>query len=331
MRTRRVCSALTALARRDRSDARGRLPCRGQAAQPLETARQPAQARGQDVEQLAPVPAHHLVLAELHLLDDRVRPEAGESTPPTQTLEALVPYSGFSAGEIPIRQQASALYATAIALDTGYYVAESNRRLGRRGAPTHRRVDHGTRRVLPQGPLGRKVADAALGQLPGLRRQACLAVSARAHPRAGHGGGGKRGEPPARPRSRATTAMRAAAIISPGDSQSEENAWRASLLIFAAREFPGNPNAGLWEEKGRVFLVNAYASPDQVGTDSAHHRQQHRPQRHGHQPQPHPPRLHARPGRDDLEARAGVDRTPGPSCRPRRATTWAASGRRSRG
>ena len=232
-------------------------------------------------------------------------PEAGASTPPTQTLEALVPYSGFYTGEVPIRQQASALYATAIALDTGYYDPAIT------GVP----ADEALRRTVAWTT---GLAESYRKDDWGGRWQTPLWVYYMGY-------GAKRVWPslPERTRALVTEAVEDEAnhllddepgyyrdaagwIVNPGDSQSEENAWRAALLVFAAREFPGHPNAGLWEEKGRVFLVNAYASPDQVGHRPEHQGQQHRPERHGDQPQPHPSRLHGRARRDDLEARDGL-------------------------
>ena len=160
-------------------------------------------------------------------------PEVNGSKQPTQTIEALVPYSGFSAGEVPIRGQASALYATAIALDTGYYSpwtgvsAEEARRTtvawtagladsydkdrwgGSWQSPlwvTY--MGYGARRVWPSLPERTRVlvtkavakeADHLLSEQPDYYRDA------------------------------------AGTIVNPGDSQSEENSWRASLLLFAAR------------------------------------------------------------------------------------------------
>jgi hypothetical protein len=58
------------------------------------------------------------------------------------------------------------------------------------------------------------------------------------------------------------------AIITPGDSKLEENAWNASLLYLAAKMFGPHPNAPAWETRARHYLLAAYATPAQVGTDS---------------------------------------------------------------
>jgi len=193
-------------------------------------------------------------------------PDAQGTQQTTQTVEVLVPYSGFSAGEMPIRSQASALYATAIALESGYYSAST---VGVSAEEARRRsvawttglansyatdnwgcgwqsplwvnyLGYGAKRVWPSLPqptrdlVTRAVAAEAnhlLAEVPGHYRNA----------------GGW--------------------IVNPGNSQAEEDAWRASLLIFAAREFPDNPNSTAWENHGRLYLANAYASPSQVGGD----------------------------------------------------------------
>ena len=57
-------------------------------------------------------------------------------------------------------------------------------------------------------------------------------------------------------------------ILFPGDSKSEEDGWNASLLLFAAKEFPDNPHSLDWERQGRWYALLAYATPNQVGKDA---------------------------------------------------------------
>lgn len=56
-------------------------------------------------------------------------------------------------------------------------------------------------------------------------------------------------------------------VLFPGDSKADEDGWNASLLLFAAQEFSDNPHALNWERQGRWYALVAYASPAQVGTD----------------------------------------------------------------
>jgi hypothetical protein len=193
-------------------------------------------------------------------------PDPNDPSQSTQTVESLVPRSGFSAGETPIRAQASALYATAIALESGFYspgtvgisAAEARRRTvawttGLANSYDKDRwgrswqsplwvnyMGYGARRVWPSLP-------------PNTRYLVTKAVAAEADHLLL--------EKPLNYRNAA------GAIVYRGDTKSEEDAWCASLLLFAAREFPDNPNAAAWETHGRLFLINAYASPDQVGGD----------------------------------------------------------------
>jgi len=59
----------------------------------------------------------------------------------------------------------------------------------------------------------------------------------------------------------------AGVIRYPGDSKSEENAWNASLLYFAAKSYPSSANAAAWMAQARWYMLSAYATPDQVGSD----------------------------------------------------------------
>ncbi len=191
-------------------------------------------------------------------------PEPEDSLGTTQTVEALVPPGGFLAGELPIRGQASALYATALALDTGYYspaaVWVSNDEARRRTvawttglAASYARdgwgcswqsplwvyyMGYGARRVWPSVPeRTRQLVTSAVAA-----EADHLLLETPDHYRNAEG-----------------------TVMHRGDSKSEEDAWRATLLLFAAREFPENPNAAAWENHGRLFLINAYAAPSQVG------------------------------------------------------------------
>ncbi len=56
-------------------------------------------------------------------------------------------------------------------------------------------------------------------------------------------------------------------VLSPGDSKSEENAWNASLLFMAAKMFLAQPSAAKWDAQARWYMIAAYASPQQIGTD----------------------------------------------------------------
>ena len=58
-------------------------------------------------------------------------------------------------------------------------------------------------------------------------------------------------------------------IISPGDSRAEENAWDAGLLFLAARCFAsGDPTrASQWEAQARWYALTAFSTPNQVGSD----------------------------------------------------------------
>ena len=58
-------------------------------------------------------------------------------------------------------------------------------------------------------------------------------------------------------------------ITSVGDSHSEEDAWDATLLFLAARMFAsGDPvKAAQWEAQARWYALASYSVPSQVGTD----------------------------------------------------------------
>jgi len=184
----------------------------------------------------------------------------------TQTVQVLVPRNGFSAGEVPIRSQASALYATAIALHNGYYnastVTVSKAEAMRRTAAwtsglalsyQNGHWAHGWQSGLWVYYLGFGARQVWSSLPPVTRSLVTSAVASEADylltvpPPNFRDANGK--------------------ILSIGDTKSEENAWNASLLIMAAREFPGNPHAADWERQGRWYQITAYATPNQVGTD----------------------------------------------------------------
>jgi hypothetical protein len=56
-------------------------------------------------------------------------------------------------------------------------------------------------------------------------------------------------------------------IVYPGDSKAEENAWNAALLYLAAKRYPTNANAAKWASQARWYMLAAFATPSQVGTD----------------------------------------------------------------
>lgn len=58
-------------------------------------------------------------------------------------------------------------------------------------------------------------------------------------------------------------------VLTPGDSKAEENGWNAALLFLAARMYQSAAptRAAEWEAQGRWYALSANAMPDQVGTD----------------------------------------------------------------
>ena len=59
----------------------------------------------------------------------------------------------------------------------------------------------------------------------------------------------------------------AGTTLFPGDSKSEENAWNAALLMLAARQFATSSHAAAWEAQYRNYALTAYATPNQIGRD----------------------------------------------------------------
>lgn len=54
-------------------------------------------------------------------------------------------------------------------------------------------------------------------------------------------------------------------IVTPGDSKAEENGWNAPVLLLAAQLMPSHVNAKRWEQRGKDYMLTAYASPRDVG------------------------------------------------------------------
>jgi hypothetical protein len=189
------------------------------------------------------------------------------STPgATETLEVADPAAGFSAGEVPIRSQASALYATALSLKNGTYSVKS---VGVSAAEARRRVTAWTNGL------------AYSYQVDGWGHgfQSALWVYYLAY-----GAHQNWTALPQKTRDRVDAAVASecnyllaypapfyqdasGTVLHPGDSKSEENAWNGTLLLYAARAYPTNPNATQWDTQGRTYNITAYSSPSQVGTD----------------------------------------------------------------
>jgi hypothetical protein len=190
--------------------------------------------------------------------------EGSEDT--TESIDLLVPKGGLAVGEYAVRPQASAAYATAIALRTGIW---DERLIGVSKVEARRRTvawvnaiaysyprDNWKRRwqsalwVYYMGFAAHQVWDDVPQQTQGLVTAAIqseadrlLGISPPSYRNAsGH-------------------------IVYPGDSKSEENAWNGALLILAARYYPAHPNAAKWEARGRWYAMSAYSIPGQVGHD----------------------------------------------------------------
>lgn len=192
--------------------------------------------------------------------------DASGNAGPSTALESLAPVAGFSAGEVPVRSQASAIYATAIALHNNYYnpasVTVSRTEALRRtvawttalaGSYQQDRWGHGWQSGLWVFYMGYG-AKQLWSNLPQATRDMVTAdVASEADYLLT--------VPP--PFYRDASGR----VLFPGDSKSEEDAWNAELLMMAAREFSDNPHAADWERQGRWYMIAAYATPNQVGTD----------------------------------------------------------------
>lgn len=193
-------------------------------------------------------------------------PDASSSEPATSSIEVLVPPGGFSAGEVPIRRQASALYATSLALSNGSYNAS---RVGVSRAEALRRTvawtnalalsyqqdgwAHGWQSGLWVYYLGMG-AKQVWSSLPTSTQELVrAAVVSEADFRLT--------QPPLYYRDAAGN------VTTPGYSKGPEDAWNANLLYLAAREFADDPSASSWEGQARWYSLVAYATPSQVGLD----------------------------------------------------------------
>jgi hypothetical protein len=200
-------------------------------------------------------------LAEKYASED----ESG-STEPTESLEIADPFGGFSAGEKPIRSQASALYATALALKTGVYSSrvvrvskeEARRRViawSNSLALSYERDGwgHGFQSALWVYYLhfGARQVWWSLPESTRSRIESATASEADWLSAAG----------PRFYRDASGT------VVFVGDTKSEEDAWNGALLQLAALQTPGAPHAEQWLDASRAFNIAAYSSPDQVGTD----------------------------------------------------------------
>lgn len=192
--------------------------------------------------------------------------EESQSPVATETIELLVPSGGFSAGEVPIRSQGSALCATAIALKAGYY---DPKRVGVARSVALRRT------VAWTNALALSYQRDGWGE----GWQSALWVYY-----LGFGARQEWSSLPTATQEMVTHAVTNEAdhlltvpppfmvqddglILTPGDSKSEEDAWNASLLMLAAREWPDQPDAPEWEQQARAYMLVAYATPDQIGAD----------------------------------------------------------------
>ena len=196
--------------------------------------------------------------------------EATGTADSTATIEMLVPPGGFGgsgdAQENRVRKQASASYATALALTNGTYnpgrTGVSNTEALRRVvawnnalALSHVRHEWGNswQSALWTYYLGAG-SKRVWSSLPTATQELVRASVAQ---EADH----LLAIPPPYYRNAS------GAIVSPGDSKSEENAWNAALLFLAARYWPADPHAAQWEAQGRCYAVTAYATRAQVGRD----------------------------------------------------------------
>jgi hypothetical protein len=59
----------------------------------------------------------------------------------------------------------------------------------------------------------------------------------------------------------------AGAVVFPGDSKAEENAWNANLLQLATAMLPRHPRQRLWMDKNLELMISAFARPADVGSE----------------------------------------------------------------
>lgn len=184
-------------------------------------------------------------------------------------VEVLIPPSGFDGpegAEIPTRSQASALYATALALHNNTF---NEKRAGVSRQEAHRRtaawangmvlsywqdswsrgwqsalwvyyMSYGAHLVWESVPgVTKELIDAAVES----EADRLLATPPPFYKDADGN------------------------VLHRGDSKSEENGWNGAFLLMAAREYPDHPHSFAWEKQARNYMVTALATPDQVGTD----------------------------------------------------------------
>ncbi|GIF78006.1 hypothetical protein [Asanoa siamensis] len=61
---------------------------------------------------------------------------------------------------------------------------------------------------------------------------------------------------------------RSGAIVSPGDTKAEENAWNAMVLQVAVAMMPNHPNARTWNSKNVELMISAFSRPSDVGNST---------------------------------------------------------------
>lgn len=188
------------------------------------------------------------------------------SSPP---LDTLAPQGGFTGplfAEKPVRSQASALYATALALDTDTYDPE---RVGVSRAEALRRTVAWSNALAAsyesdqwahtwQSPLWVYYLSFGAHRVwDSVPQRTRTLIDAAVTSEANHLLGLK-------PAYYRDTSGR---VLREGDSQAEENAWAGTLLLLAASQHPRHANASAWREHGRAYLRAAHATPEMAERD----------------------------------------------------------------
>jgi hypothetical protein len=195
--------------------------------------------------------------------------ESTPSAPATESVEVLAPEGGFvgpSGAELPTRSQASALYATALALRTntldpsqvGVSRAEALRRTVAWANGLAISYGRDTWARGWQSPLWVYYLSSGAHQVwgsvpPPTKKLIDAAVASEADRLLG--------TPPPFFRSPA------GAMLYKGDSKSEENGWNGTFLLMASVQYPRHPHAAAWEKQARAYLLTANATPQQIGAD----------------------------------------------------------------
>jgi hypothetical protein len=196
---------------------------------------------------------------------------AADLTVNSPQLDMLAPVGGFTGplfAEKPVRSQASALYATALALDTGTYDAE---RVGVSRAEALRRTVAWSNALAAsyendrwartwQSPLWVYYLSFGAHQVwDSVPQRTRTLIDGAVASEANH------------LLKRKPTYYRDAegAVLRQGDSQAEENAWAGTLLLLAASQHPRHANASAWREHGRAHLRAAHATPEQTKLDKS--------------------------------------------------------------